>query len=96
MSVLPARASELLAALDEGLDAVTLLSASAARSLCDALGPDAATRLRATAVISIGPQTSAALRDRGVAVSAEALSHTAEGVVDALSAHFLQRSTEVP
>jgi uroporphyrinogen-III synthase len=96
VSALASRAGELRAALDAGVDAVTLLSASAARSLCDALAPDAAELLRRTAVVSIGPQTSLALRERGVAVAAEADPHTAEGVVDALTALFSHRTIEVP
>lgn len=96
VSALESRAGELRAALDAGVDAVTLLSASAARSLCDALAPDAPAMLRRTAVVSIGPQTSLALRERGVAVAAEAAPHTAEGVVDALTALFSHRTIEVP
>jgi uroporphyrinogen III methyltransferase/synthase len=91
VSALTERAGELRAALTAGVDAVTLLSASAARSLCDALGPDASTLLLRTAAVTIGPQTSLALRERGVAVAAEADPHTAEGVVDALTAFFLHR-----
>ncbi len=96
VSALPDRAAALHAAFDAGVDAVTLLSASSARSLCDALAPDAVARLSRTAVVTIGPQTSLALRERGVAVAAEADPHTAEGVVDALTAYFSHRPIEVP
>lgn len=96
VSALPGRAVELRAALDAGVDAVTLLSSSAARGLCDALGPDAAAMLRRAAVVTIGPQTSLALRERGVDVAAEADPHTAEGVVAALTAFFSHRTPEVP
>jgi uroporphyrinogen-III synthase len=95
VSALSDRAAALHTAFDAGVDAVTLLSASSARGLCDALAPDAVARLGRTAVVTIGPQTSLALRERGVAVAAEAVAHTAEGVVDALTAYFSHRPIEV-
>jgi uroporphyrinogen III methyltransferase/synthase len=71
-----------------GCDYITFTSASTVRNFLDALagtgGPPTAT-LRAR-VVSIGPVTSAQLRERGLAVDVEARRHDIDGVVDALLA----------
>ncbi len=65
-----------------GVDAVTFTSASTVANFSDLVGELPAE----TAVVSIGPITSAAARDRGLVVSAEADPHTIDGVVAALLA----------
>jgi uroporphyrinogen III methyltransferase/synthase len=63
------------------VDAITFTSSSTVVNLCDVLGtvPDPQ-----PLVVSIGPVTSEAVRDRGLRVDAEADPHTIDGVVDAL------------
>ena len=75
------------AALDEhqraaitGADAVTFTSSSTVTNLCDALGDDPLP----SAVVTIGPITSATARELGLAVTAEADPHTIDGLVAAL------------
>jgi uroporphyrinogen III methyltransferase/synthase len=72
-----------------GIDYVTLTSSNIARSLVKALDGAARERLRDGTVrlVSISPVTSAAVRDLGLPVAAEAVEYTAEGVVAALVAH---------
>lgn len=84
---------EAVAALREALmqraiDVVTFTSSSTVHSLCDALGGDAAELLAGLQVCSIGPITSQAARERGLAVTIEATEYTAEGMLRALSDHF--------
>jgi uroporphyrinogen III methyltransferase / synthase len=66
-------------ALDAGVDAVALTSASITEAFADAAGhpPDT----RGAAVFSIGPATTAACRRAGLAVRAEAATHTIPGLV---------------
>jgi uroporphyrinogen III methyltransferase/synthase len=81
--VLPARD-----ALAEGrLDAVVLTSGAVARAFVEALGPLRA-RLADTALVSIGPVTSDALRDLGLTPAAEARATTVPGLVAAVVEHF--------
>jgi uroporphyrinogen-III synthase len=77
----PAR---LLAALADGVDAITLTSGSTARHLAAALGGRPLPP--GVAVACIGPQTAAEAASAGLLVSATAATHTAAGLVDALSA----------
>lgn len=70
----------LAAALDA--DYVTIASASAARNLA-ALLRDAGATLRAR-LISIGPITTAAAREHGLTVHAEASPHTIDGLIQTL------------
>lgn len=65
------------------VDAITFTSSSTVERLCDALGslPDPQ-----PLVVSIGPVTSRAARDRGLRVTGEATEHTIEGLVAALRA----------
>jgi uroporphyrinogen-III synthase len=69
----------IVEALDEGVDAVALTSASITEAFADAAGhpPDT----RGAAVFSIGPATTAACRKAGLAVTAEAGTHTIPGLV---------------
>ncbi len=63
------------------VDAVVLTSPSAVASLVDVLGPADACRVRA---VTIGPTTSAAAREAGLAVTAEAREQSPDGIVAAL------------
>jgi uroporphyrinogen-III synthase len=69
----------IVEALDDGIDAVALTSASITEAFADAAGhpPDT----RGAAVFSIGPATTAACRRAGLAVRAEAAAHTIPGLV---------------
>jgi uroporphyrinogen III methyltransferase/synthase len=62
-----------------GVDYVTFTSASTVRFFLDAIGS-----LSGPRVVSIGPATTAALREAGLEPSVEADPHTPEGVVAAL------------
>jgi uroporphyrinogen-III synthase len=63
-------------------EAVAFTSASTVHALVDAVGLSAVPPI----VISIGPQTSVAARDRGLSVSKEADPHTIAGLVEAVAA----------
>lgn len=63
-------------------DFVTFASGSSVRSLVEALG--GIDQLRDRKLISIGPQTSAALRESGLEPSIEATSHDVDGLIDAV------------
>jgi uroporphyrinogen III methyltransferase/synthase len=68
-----------------GADYITFTSASTVRNLLAATGGAGA--LRATArLVSIGPVTSAALREHGLEPDVEALRHDIDGLVEALLA----------
>jgi uroporphyrinogen-III synthase len=69
-------------------DAILFASPSAVRGFRAVMGPDAPALLRSTALVSIGPTTSAAIRDAGFAVAAEAAPHTDEGLVGAVQRLF--------
>lgn len=86
-------AEALREALTLGVDAVTFASASTVHHVCDVLGDDAAALLARTAVATIGPITSEAARRRGLTVSIEAAAYTADGLLDALRAHFAGTGT---
>jgi uroporphyrinogen III methyltransferase/synthase len=78
-----------------GIDYVTLTSSNIARALVKALDAAALDRLRDGTVrlVSISPVTSAAVRDLGLPVAAEAVEYTADGVVAALVADALADRT---
>jgi uroporphyrinogen III methyltransferase/synthase len=78
-------AAGLLAA---GVDAITFTSPSTVRGLLRVLGPSWRGMLDGAAIISIGPVTSAAVRECGLTVDAEAEVHTTDGLLDALSNYF--------
>jgi len=86
----PALAASLAAGT---LDAITLTAGSAARTLCECLGPDAPSLLAHTAVVSLGPVTTRALTALGVAVAAEAKTPSDAGLLDALRHHFQKKSS---
>ncbi len=84
----------LRAQLDAGtLDAITVTAGSAARFLCDLLGPEAPGLLARTAVVSLGPVTTRALSDLGVTAAAEALEPSDPGLFEALRQHFQKPSS---
>jgi uroporphyrinogen-III synthase len=62
-------------------DYVTFTSSSTVRYFLDAAGSQLGTDTR---LVSIGPITSAALRERGLEPAAEASQHDIQGLVDAL------------
>jgi uroporphyrinogen III methyltransferase/synthase len=70
-----------------GADVVLLTSGAIANSFFDALGEGARALLEGVTVASIGPVTSAAIRQRGFAVDVEAVEYTVDGLLDALEAH---------
>ena len=65
----------------QGADYITFTSSSTVRNLSEALGDRFPRQARA---ISIGPITSEALRDAGIAVHTEAERHDVDGLVEAL------------
>jgi uroporphyrinogen III methyltransferase/synthase len=69
-----------------GADWATFTSASSARFFCAAAGGAGAVRDSGLRLASIGPITSAALRDLGLEPDLEAAEHTPEGLVAALVA----------
>ncbi len=77
-AALPQRASEILARKP---DWITFTSSSTARNLIDVVGAEA---LANTRIASIGPVTSATLRENGVGVTVEASAYTVTGLVDAI------------
>lgn len=71
-----------------GADAITFTASSTVTSLLDALDADALDVLRSGGprVVSIGPVTSATLRERGLRVDVEATRHDIPGLIEALLA----------
>jgi uroporphyrinogen III methyltransferase/synthase len=79
----PAAVEGLRAALAERpADLVTFTSAGAVRSFVDALGAE---RARETPAASIGPATSAAVREAGMSVAVEAATSTLAGLTTAIA-----------
>ncbi|MGB1583394.1 MAG: uroporphyrinogen-III C-methyltransferase [Solirubrobacterales bacterium] len=72
---------EQVAAVTEA-DFITFASGSAVHSLVESIG--GAQHLKAIPAVSIGPTTSAALREHGLEPSAEATRHEIDGLIDAL------------
>jgi len=72
--------------LHSGFDIVTFTSPSTVRSFMTMLGDAAADSLANAAVVTIGPVTSQAAREAGLAVAAEADPHTIDGLIAALAA----------
>ena len=76
---------ELLTALDaRELTWVTFTSSSTARNLASLLGPDYRTRLQGVKLASIGPVTTATLRELGLEPTVEAKTSNIEGLVSAI------------
>ena len=73
-----------------GCDYATFTSASSARYFADAAGS-----LSGPRIASIGPATSAALRELGHEPDVEADPHTPDGLVEALIADVAQRRAAV-
>jgi uroporphyrinogen III methyltransferase/synthase len=71
-----------------GADYVTFTSSSTVRFFFDAVGEVSLEHAR---LVSIGPVTSAALRERGLEPHVEASRHDVDGVVDALLADAVGR-----
>ncbi len=69
------------AAFSRHPDWITFTSSSTARNLIDAMGTEA---LRGTRCASIGPITSATLREHGIPVAVEASVYTVPGLVEAV------------
>ena len=85
------RAASLRELADGGLDIAMFTSSSTVTGVVDLLGEDAATVLGRLTVASIGPITSATLRERGVRIDVEAKEHTIFGLLDALDDYFRGR-----
>jgi uroporphyrinogen III methyltransferase/synthase len=68
------------------IDYVTLTSSNIARSLLQALDAETLDRMKGgrPGLVTISPRTSAAVRERGLPVAAEARTYTTEGIVAAL------------
>jgi uroporphyrinogen-III synthase len=73
------------------LDAVLFSSGSTVTSVCEALGPEAATALARVAVAVIGPATREVAEKRGVRIDVEADPHTVPALVEALEGYFAAR-----
>jgi uroporphyrinogen III methyltransferase/synthase len=79
-------AERLGRAIESGrLDLATFTSGSAVRGYVDAIGTDLAARVPA---VSMGPQTSDALREAGIEVRTEAKESTLDGLVSAVLSAF--------
>ena len=82
---------EATAAIAAGdVDWMTFTSSSTARNLVDLIGGAAA--IQKCKVASIGPVTSATLRELGLTVTVEADRHDLDGLVDAVAASISIRS----
>ena len=74
--------------LERGVDAIVVASGSAARSLAvSAVGKLAAGGV----IVCIGPKTAQAAREVGLPVGLVADEATSEGIIDALTSHFVER-----
>lgn len=84
----PALPDEAHAAIERGgVDWIGLSSPSIARSLACLLSPAATAQLgRAVSLASISPVTSAAAREVGLPIAAEATTHTWDGIFEAIMA----------
>jgi len=79
---------ELLAALDAGqVNWITFASGSSATNFARLLGSDYRKRMEPIKLASIGPITSAALRELGLEPRVEATTFNMDGVVDAIANH---------
>ena len=75
--------------LERGVDAIVVASGSAARSLAASpVGKLAAGGV----IVCIGPKTAQAAREVGLPVGLVADEATSEGIIDALTSHFVERT----
>jgi uroporphyrinogen III methyltransferase / synthase len=75
----------LLEAIDAGrINWITFSSSSTVKNLLSLLGPDYRDRLSHTKLASIGPVTTATLREAGLAPAAEARTFNIDGLVEAI------------
>jgi uroporphyrinogen III methyltransferase/synthase len=72
-----------------GIDVAIFTSSSTVTGVVDLLGEGAVEALGRIKVASIGPVTSATLRERGVRVDVEATEYTVNGLLDALVEYFM-------
>lgn len=84
-----------LAALEAGVDAVTFTSPSTFTNFTALLGARARPLLDGVVLASIGPVTSAAIRDAGLPVHVEPAEHTMSGLVDALETYYASHAAGV-
>lgn len=84
-----------VAALETGVDAVTFTSPSTFTNFVALLGDRAGRLLAGAAVASIGPVTSAAIRDAGFSVHVEPAEHTMAALVDTLETYFASHAAGV-
>ncbi len=78
-------AARLRATLRKGIpDYITFTSSSTARNFVAMVGPDAPDKLTGVRLVSIGPVTSATLRELGLRVHVEAKTYTMEGLMKAM------------
>jgi uroporphyrinogen-III synthase len=84
-----------LARLVAGVHAVTFTSPSTFTNFLALVGARVRDVLAGAAVASIGPVTSAAIRDAGYPVHVEPAEHTMAGLVDALDTFFASHATGV-
>jgi uroporphyrinogen-III synthase len=84
-----------LAALVEGVDAVTFTSPSTFTNFTSLLRDRAAALLARVTIASIGPVTSAAIRAAGFPVHIEPAEHTTAALAAALDTHFASHAPRV-
>ena len=88
-----ALSDELIAALSEKrVNWITFTSSSTARNLCALLGSDYAEQLKDIKLASIGPVTTAALKELGLTPTVEAAQADTTSLVGALAAALLSYS----
>jgi uroporphyrinogen III methyltransferase / synthase len=80
----------------ESASYVTFTSSSTVRFLLEALGGDARDALSGARLVSIGPVTSATLREHGLEPDVEAERHDVDGLVDALTDDAAGRRVHTP
>ncbi len=74
----------------EEIDAVLFTSSSTVDNLCDALGEQAAARLGAIELFSIGPITTKTAAERGLRIAATSEEQTIESLVQTLRAYYAE------
>lgn len=88
----PSLPDELLDALNEGLVKwVTFTSSSTAKNLATLLGANYRERLAGVKIASIGPVTSATLKELGLEPTVQATTPSIDGLIDAISSNGVER-----